>query len=211
MEETCDFETTSMITDEISSFLDDLGLSTTDYEFDYQWDSEDRRYSATAVIKSEDVEDIMAMFGEDREEFAEHLQSTFPDIDVVLLLKGYDSDGYISEEDADEDNFEDINFFSSRDDDDCEDTDSAELQYEEEGLTIMEELDAEDDDGIEGFAGGRPVRVSVEVTEDDEDADIDDETYLDPISSEEDDYDSYSPDPEDMEDLWSAFGVAEDE
>lgn len=198
-----DFELISRITDEISMFLDDIGVDPGACSYDYNFDSELRRYTAVVALRSPVDEDILEEFNENQYEFADHMDAAFPGTTVSLTVTVEDSGygaGYASLDSMDS-SAEDYLLDDS--DSYSDDIDSAERQYAEEGLTIVCEGDDDEDyvmlpddpDGDDDDEGSE-----------DDDSELD---YLDELESDE--TDGYTPSAEDMEELWSAFGVSEDE
>lgn len=195
-----DFELISRITDEISMFLDEIGVDPRSCSYDYVYDPDMRSYSAVVVLKSPVDEDIITEFNDNQEEFADHLDVTFPGVSVSLTAKIEDTEygaGYATLDGVQD---ADMNFMADASDEYADEIDSAEKQYEEEGLTIISD-DADDEEYI---------LIPGDDSEDDEDDD-DEDSELDYLAPQDDEDDGYTPSAEDMEELWSAFGVTDDE
>lgn len=227
------FEITSRITDEISEFLDEIGVDPVQYEYEYNYDEEDRVYSAKVRLLRGDVEGVCASFSEYQDEFSDHLTVSFPDIEVQLTLlvggcsdtTGCPDDEYAEDEydTLSTDNYDDLSeeAYGILDDTDSRDTDSVERQYADEGLSIVDEDD--EDPFYTEEVEKRRVKYPTEYDTDDDDEDEDDDEDYSPRRSrksrtarfedEEDDRsdDAYRPSAEDMEDLWAAFGSSNDE
>jgi hypothetical protein len=165
-------------------------LEPTEYALAVNQDISNRRYSYVISLRTSDVEEVIDAFVSDREEFADHLKSQFPDVDVTLVMKGDDWDTEISVVDDDEE--DEFTEYCGVDDEDTSVTDSAERQYAEEGLTIVDE-DDEDDPFI------MPELDDDSCPEDEEEDEYAGGKY-------DESFDPYTPSADDMEDLWAAFG-----
>lgn len=221
------FEIVSRITDEISEFLDDIGIDPIQYEYDYSYDEDNKIYSASVRVIRGEIEGVCDAFSGYQEEFADHMAVSFPEIEVKLTLliggslSATDGSDISAEEDEEEyetlsteedsGDGEDDGPFDIYDDEDSADTDSVERQYEDEGLCIVDEDDEDQfyTEEIEKIKFKHPE----EYIEDDDDEDEDyrysrSRSRTGGTKSDELEDEAYRPSAEDMEDLWSTFGVS---
>ena len=184
-----DFEIISMITDEIYSFIEEIGVEPTQYSYEYSFDPDNSRYRALVRILSGSVDGVADAFAEYQYEFASHMSATFPGVEVLLTVQA--EDGAEITESADDTDMLLAAVVDGVDEDDIstEDIDSIERQYEDEGLYVI------DEDDVEAFHIDE---------QDDEDDELEDEGIF--TEARESDEDDYRPSAEDMEDLWRTFG-----
>ena len=199
------------IDSELQLFLDtELGLDQSLYEFDTALTCIDGRfkyrYDAMIRLLDEDAEDFLEEFTDNADEIYAHLSFKFPGVRFELTVEA--GDVQVKAAEASEDDELDIE--SDGDPDTDENEDSVEQQYTEEGMTIVDDIEAtsaqvyergeEDEDEDENEdEDEKPMRRKHK-------SDVNDE--LDEIDLE--DEDDYVPDDEDREELWKAFGDFED-
>lgn len=214
-----DFEIWSLFTDEIEQWYDDAGGDPTHYDYAGSYDPENATLTAKLVVFSEDAEEVVAELNKTKLEVLAHLTTLFPQIKVNLVA--VTPAGWAESEEcpvgsapeelptlAVGEGFDDVEeSWEEYDAGELDiDEDSQDLQYEEEGLTVVDsEMDEEDFTNI--------IEQEDAALADDDDEEYSGKRYDVYISDEDDEEaeEDYIPDERDREDLWRSFWVSEDE
>ena len=219
MENSSDFEVWSMFTDEIEQWYEEAGGDFTKCDYVGKYDPETTSLTAKLVVFSEDADEVVEELNKTKTEFLAHLITMFPQTKIsvtavtpsgwqesenspVVEDRTYSTiEDLLQDELGDDDDAVCLDF----DEDDDIDVDSQDIQYEEEGLTLVDG----DIDGEEDFTD--IIKEEEQAVEDEDDAEFGGVSSRDLADLDVDYADDYVPDDKDREELWRSFWVSEDE